>query len=92
MSRNCKPAITTRLYKKHGRWADAPLATLMHQTGTELEHAVCDLLANLMHWCDFHEEDFDRQLARARDHYKCEKFEEETLLDWEKTRTPRVVT
>lgn len=33
---------------------------------------VCDMLANLMHYCTVHDIDFDKQLARAQGHFQYE--------------------
>jgi hypothetical protein len=42
------------------------------QTGADIEDVVSDLLADLMHWCDRHEQDFDLELQRAQGHYEIE--------------------
>ena len=42
-------------------------------TGADLEDATCDLLADLMHWCNRHGQDFDHEVRRAREHYEAEK-------------------
>jgi hypothetical protein len=53
-------------------WAAAALTTFMQCTGTDLEDALGDLLANLMHWSDRNNYDFDAALDRARAHYEAE--------------------
>lgn len=53
-------------------WAEQALATFMKRTGTDREDALCDLLADLMHWADRNGGDFDSQLDRARMHYEAE--------------------
>ena len=53
-------------------WAGSALALFMQVTGTEEEDALGDLLADLMHWADRNEYDFDTALERARGHYHAE--------------------
>ena len=53
-------------------WAGRALAVFMHITGTEEEDALGDLLADLMHWADRNQFDFDAALERARGHYDAE--------------------
>lgn len=55
--------------EERSRWAEAAILEFQQQTGTDLEDAVSDLLADLMHWCDRHGSDFDHELQRARYHY-----------------------
>jgi len=40
------------------------------------ESLVCDLLANLMHYCDAHGFRFEGELETARMHYEAERSEE----------------
>jgi hypothetical protein len=53
-------------------WAGTALALFMQLTGTEHEDALGDLLADLMHWADRNQYDFDAALERARGHYEAE--------------------
>ncbi len=53
-------------------WAGEAIATFMLATGTDLEDAVSDLLADIRHWCDRHDIDFDVELGRAVAHYEAE--------------------
>jgi hypothetical protein len=53
-------------------WAGAALSAFMGQTGTDQEDALADLLADLMHWADRNNYDFDAALDRARYHYEAE--------------------
>lgn len=53
-------------------WAAAALAKFMEVTGTDDESAVGDLLADLMHWADRNNFDFDAVLEHARWHYGAE--------------------
>lgn len=54
------------------QWAAAALFTFMMATGTDEEDSLGDLLADLMHWADRHNFDFDATLERARGHYEFE--------------------
>ncbi len=58
-------------------WAGAAINAFIEETGTDLEDAVCDLVADLRHWCDRNGMDWERELARGLGHYE----EETTELD-----------
>lgn len=62
------------------KWAGIALAQFQSETGTEDADALCDLLCNLMHWADRHNEDFDAELTRARNHYDVETTPEDSPL------------
>ena len=66
------PPDPDEMNDSRAEWAAAALAEFCGQTGADLEDAVCDLLADLMHWCDRNEQSFDDQLSRAQYHYECE--------------------
>ena len=51
----------------------------MHETGTDLEDSLGDLLCDLMHWSDRNQFDFDLALDRARDN--C--LEETGQMPWQ---------
>ena len=74
------PPDPERLNRNRARWAAAALAEFRRQTGADLEDAVSDLLADLMHWCDRLGQEFPQELRRARYHY-----EEETKASAETT-------
>ena len=57
------------------RRAAVALAEFQRQTGADLEDAVSDLLADLMHWCDRFDQSFAEELHRARNHYHAETGE-----------------
>ena len=57
---------------KRSMWAAQSLSTFQAATGTDLEDALCDLLADLMHWADRHGFDFNHELQRGLDHYEAE--------------------
>lgn len=49
--------------------AAAVLKSYQQRTPVDLEDALSDLLADLVHWCDRVGQDFDMELLRARRHY-----------------------
>lgn len=63
---------------RRSAWADEAITAFMLATGTDLEDAVSDLIADLGHWCDRHDIDFDRELARAAFHYEAETLDDNT--------------
>jgi hypothetical protein len=63
---------------RRAAWAGQAIAAFIAATGTDQEDAVCDLLADLMHWCDRHGQDFGHEQARAQDHYDAETFGDES--------------
>jgi hypothetical protein len=54
------------------RFAQGALWAFQKQTHTDDEDAVCDLLCDLMHWCDYNDTDFADQYRRASYHYEAE--------------------
>lgn len=54
---------------RRAEWAAAALRAFMEATGTDEEDALGDLLADLMHWADRNNFDFESALDRARSHY-----------------------
>ena len=50
-------------------WARAALHEFRRITGTDEDDALCDLLCDLMHWCDRNGADFHKELRRAKWHY-----------------------
>ncbi len=57
-------------------WAGAAIACFRDTTGTDPEDAVCDLVADLMHWCDRNGHYFPHELERAQDQYEAETTDE----------------
>jgi hypothetical protein len=53
-------------------WAAAALTAFRGETGADEEEALGDLLADLMHWSDRNNFDFESALFRARGHYEAE--------------------
>ena len=61
---------------KRAEWAEEALLAFMHETGTDQEDAVSDLLCDIMHYCDRDNRlNFEHQLTRARGHYVVETGE-----------------
>jgi hypothetical protein len=60
-------------------WADASLRAFRKATRCDREDALGDLLADLIHWSDRNQSDFDAALVRARMHYEAETSGEEVL-------------
>jgi hypothetical protein len=64
-------------------WAQKTIDRFMYVTGmgiADKDDALSDLLCDLMHWCDkYTGQDFDRELERARSHYKVEVVEDEEV-------------
>jgi hypothetical protein len=63
------PPDPDQMNEKRALWAEAALLAFQSLTGTDMEDAVCDLTADLMHWCDRHGMDFDNELQRGHGHY-----------------------
>ena len=61
---------------RRAAWAGQAIHQFVLATGTDLEDALSDLLADLMHWSDRRQVPFDRELARGRDHYEAETLGE----------------
>lgn len=57
---------------KRADWAESALVTFRHKTGTDREDGICDLVADLMHWCDRYGQDFNTELLRGSGHYEAE--------------------
>lgn len=55
-----------------GQLAESILRTFQRETGVDREDLLCDLLANLMHWCDQNSFRFENELRRGLNHYRCE--------------------
>lgn len=58
--------------ERRARWAGVALAAFMAATGTDLEDAICDLIADLRHWADRNGQDFDHEADRGARHYAAE--------------------
>ena len=62
---------------RRAAWAGLALAAFIAATRTDWDDALSDLLADLIHWCDRNNYDFDATLERARWHYDAETGGEE---------------
>jgi hypothetical protein len=56
-------------------WAGKAIKAFQAETGTDDEDALSDLLADLMHWADRNNYDFEAAVERARGHYEAETGE-----------------
>ena len=74
------PLDPERLNSSPALWAAVALEEFRRQTGADLEDAVSDLLADLMHWCDRFGQEFQNEFRRAMNHYS-----EETATDPQRT-------
>ena len=66
--------MTTNLDRAN--WADKAIRTFRKQTGCDFEDSLCDLIADLRHWADAQNFDFDAALYRAGHHYEAELADE----------------
>ena len=66
------PPDPERMNDQRAERAAAALQIFQTVTGTDPEDALCDLLADLMHWCDRNGCAFSNELRRARFHYEEE--------------------
>jgi len=64
--------VITANVSNRSLWVVTAIHEFLQLTYTDQEDALCDLLADLMHWCDEHQFDFDNELRRARGHYEAE--------------------
>ncbi len=65
---------------ERAEWAHACIELFRQQTGADLEDALCDLLADLAHWCDRNNLNFVAELRRGRFHYDEETDNEGTQM------------
>jgi len=70
------PPNPTAMNEWRSTIAGLAIASFMAATGSDLEDALPDLLADLMHWSDRQGCDFDAMLERAKFHYEAETTEE----------------
>lgn len=69
---NSLPPDPEGMNDDRAEWAHAAILAFEKTTGSEREESLGDLLADLMHWCDRNNQDFDLALDRARAHYQEE--------------------
>lgn len=70
------PPDPEEMNDERAQWADVAISAFQMMTRTDIEDAICDLTADLMHWCDRHGFDFDHELERGRNHYHEETLPE----------------
>lgn len=56
-------------------WGGEMIATIQEHTGTDLQDALADGLADLMHWSHANGYDFEAELRRACFHFEAETGE-----------------
>jgi hypothetical protein len=66
------PPDPEKMNRRHAECADTALRHYQSVTGADREAALGDLLADLMHWSDRNNFDFDLALSRAQGHYQAE--------------------
>lgn len=68
--------------RNHDRaaWAACAVQRFQRETGTDSADAVCDLLADLRHFCDREGFDFHHELERGQMHYEAETTQGETTV------------
>lgn len=71
------PPDPEEMNDKRSEWASRAVREFMIETGVDLEDAVCDLIADLHHFCDRHGLNFQGQLDRGLVHYEEETSEDD---------------
>ena len=79
------PPDPDKMNNDRAEWAASALRQFQCVTGTDYDDALPDMLADLMHWCDRNEFNFDRMLERARFHYEAETALVEPEVEEERT-------
>ena len=59
------------------RAARAGVILIQHRHGEDLHTSLVDFLADAIHWCDVHGDDFHLALAQAGRHYLHELIDEQ---------------
>ena len=57
---------------ERAEWADRAIAAFRRATRSDKEDAVCDLIADIAHWCDRNDTDLASEIRRAKLHYSEE--------------------
>jgi hypothetical protein len=65
---------------ERAQYADNAITAFQLTTRTDIQDAVSDLLADLMHWCDRHGMEFEDELNRGRMHYLAETADNESAI------------
>ena len=83
MSRKKKlPADPEKMNDKRAKWAGAALDEFARETGCDQEDKLGDLLADLEHWADRNDYDFDAASFRGHGHYLAETGRDPSRLPW----------
>ena len=69
--------VRSEMNESRAEWAEAAIVKFELETGTDRCDAICDLLADLMHFAQQHGMDFDHELNKAREHFAVERTGEE---------------
>lgn len=69
---NYLPPDPEGMNDERASWAGCAVAAFQRATRCDEEDALGDLLADLMHWADRSNYDFEAALLRGRDHYAAE--------------------
>jgi hypothetical protein len=62
------------------KWAHKAIHAFRKATGCDYEDSLGDLIADLMHWADAQNFDFEAALDRARHHYEAEQAGEPAVV------------
>jgi hypothetical protein len=83
MSRRRKlPADPEKMNDRRAAWAGAALDEFARLTGCDKEDSLGDLLADLGHWADRNDYDFDAAAFRGHGHYLAETGQDVSRLPW----------
>jgi len=63
-------------------WAQIALEAFTAATGTDREDAICDLIADLGHWCDRNNMNLEVEIQRGAWHYDAETGGEGKQLEY----------
>ena len=74
--RSTLPPDPDAMNDRRAAWADRAITAFRAETGADHDDALCDLLADLMHWADRHDYSFAAHLDRAQFHYRAETAQE----------------
>ena len=73
MTRTAKlPPDPEGMNDSRAEWAGKAIAAFQLETGTDDEDVLGDLIADLMHWADRNNYDFEAALFRAQGNYRTE--------------------
>jgi hypothetical protein len=70
------PPDPEEMNAERSEWADTAIQAFRAMCGTDPEDAVCDLLADLHHYCDRHGYEWIAEYDRGQMHYDAETQQE----------------